>query len=792
MKISEQWLREWINPPISTEELATQLTMAGLEIESVLPVADSFTQVVIGHVVKVEKHPNADRLRVCQVNIGASENLNIVCGGANVRENLKVPVALVGAVFSNGLKIKSAKLRDVLSQGMICSTSELGLTETSEGIMELPEDAPIGKDFREWLQLNDYSIDVHVTPNRGDCLSIVGVAREVAVLNNLELKSHQIKPVDSVITDELPITVQAAEDCPRYCGRVIRGINPNTTTPMWMIERLRRSGLRSIHPVVDITNYVLLELGQPLHAFDLAKLKQGIVVRRAAHDEKIVLLDNQEVSLTAETLVIADKQQPQAIAGIMGGLNSAVTNTTTDIFLESAFFNPLSIAGRARRYGLNTDSGYRFERGVDPELAKQAIERATELLLQIVGGKPGPVIEKVSKESLPQVIKIALRKNRIEKLLGIALEDAEIEKVLQRLGMQLQKNNNGWEVTVPSYRFDLTIEEDLIEELVRIYGYDHIPYIKPQTTLEFLSQPEQQISLNRLRNLLIDLGYNEAITYSFIPPKLHELIFPQQTAITLLNPISADLAVMRNSLWPGLLNAVAYNQNRQQSRLRLFETGFRFIQNQTEIKQDAVLAGVVTGNQHVEQWEAKAKLIDFFDVKADIEKLLTATKHADQFIFKTAEHSALHPGQTAEIIFQNKTVGYIGALHPVLLHELDLIGPVYLFEIELSAITNITLPKFQNISKFPAMRRDISFWIGSDIPVQEIFTAIRNTAGEWLNDLCLFDVYAEKNDESKQRSLALGLMWQHPERTLVDTEVDELKDKVVEKLKQSFAVKLRD
>lgn len=791
MKISEQWLREWINPPITTEQLTTQLTMAGLEIESVLPVADSFTQVVVGHVVKVEKHPNADRLRVCQVNIGESENLNIVCGGANVRENLKVPVAVVGAAFSNGLKIKSAKLRDVLSQGMICSTSELGLTETSEGIMELPEDAPIGKDFREWLQLNDYSIDVHVTPNRGDCLSIAGVAREVAVLNNLELKPHQIKPVDSVITDEFPIAVQAPEDCSRYCGSVIRGINPNATTPIWMIERLRRSGLRSIHPVVDVTNYVLLELGQPLHAFDLAKLNQGIVVRRAAHDEKIVLLDGQEVTLTAETLVIADKQQPQAIAGIMGGLNSAVSNTTTDIFLESAFFNPLSIAGRARRYGLNTDSGYRFERGVDPELARQAIERATELLLQIVGGKPGPVIEKTSKEHLPQAIKISLRKNRIEKLLGIALEDAEIEKVLQRLGMQLQKNNNGWEVTVPSYRFDLTIEEDLIEELVRIYGYDRIPYIKPQTTLEFLSQSEQQISLNRLRNLMIDRGYNEAITYSFIAPKLHELISPQQTAITLLNPISADLAVMRSSLWPGLLNAVAYNQNRQQSRVRLFETGLRFVQNQTEIKQDAVLAGVVTGNQQIEQWSATAKPIDFFDVKADIEKLLAAT-HADQFMFKAAEHSALHPGQTAEIIFQNKTIGYVGALHPALLHELDLIGPVYLFEIELSAITNITLPKFQNISKFPAMRRDISFWVSSNVPVQEIFTVIRSTAGEWLNDLCLFDVYAEKNDESKQRSLALGLIWQHAERTLVDTEVDELKDKVVEKLKQSFAVKLRD
>lgn len=792
MKLSEQWLREWANPAINTQQLANQLTMAGLEIESIAPVAGEFNDVIIGHITDIAQHPDADRLRVCQVNIGQAEPLNIVCGGANARTDLKVAVAIIGAKLPNGLVIKAAKLRGVPSQGMLCSTSELGLTETSDGIMELPADAPIGKDLREWLQLNDYSLDIHLTPNRGDCLSIRGTAREIAVLNQIALTEPNISTISATISDEFPIHIQATEACPRYCGRVIRNINASAKTPLWMQERLRRSGLRSIHPVVDVTNYVLLELGQPLHAFDLAKLDQNIVVRHATANEQITLLDDQTVTLTPDTLVIADQTQVQAIAGVMGGLASSVIENTQDIFLESAFFEPLAIAGRARRYGLNTDSAYRFERGVDPALPRQAIERATELLLTIVGGNVGPVIKKTSESHLPRTVKILLRKPRIAKILGITLADDVIENILQRLGMQLEKQGDAWQVTVPSYRFDLTIEEDLIEEIVRVYGYDNVPYSKPQTTLEFISQPEQQIPLQQIRNLLTTRGYSEAITYSFIAPKLHNSITPHQTPIILLNPISADLSVMRSSLWSGLLNAVSYNQNRQQTRVRLFETGLRFIQTDNGIQQEAMLAGVIAGDLYPEQWNSTQKTADFFDIKADVENLLALTGQPNTFYFRPGEHTALQPGQTAEVFFQDKSIGFVGALHPTLVHDLNLLGPVYVFELLLANITTATLPKFQALSKFPAMRRDISFWIEAKVPAQDIIQQVKAVAGEWLIDVCLFDVYAEQGSASQQRSLAIGLLWQHPTRTLVEQEVDTLKETVVNQLKNTFSIQLRD
>lgn len=792
MKLSEHWLREWVNPKESLHELTEQLTMAGLEVESVLPVAGDFKNIVIGHVTKVEPHPNADRLRVCQVNIGKTEPLNIVCGGANVREGLNVAVAQIGATMPNGLVIKETKLRDVLSQGMICSSTELGLTENSEGIMELPSDAPIGKDIREWLQLSDYSIDVHVTPNRGDCLSVAGIAREVAVLNNCELKEHDIKAVKATIDEQFPVKVQEPTDCPRYLGRIIRGVNAKAPTPIWMQEKLRRSGVRSVCALVDVTNYVLLELGQPLHVFDLNKLSKEIIVRRAVHDEKIKLLNDQEITLTADTLVIADHQQSQAVAGIMGGMSSAVTDTTTDIFLESAFFNPLAIAGRARRYNLVTDSCYRFERGVDPNLCQQAMEYATRLLLEVVGGKAGPVTEVVHKDYLPKVITILLKKNRIQRLLGLEIPDKEVENILQRLGMQLEKYAEGWQVTAPSYRFDIIQEADLIEELVRIYGYQKVPTKKPQTSLEFLSQHEAKLELPRIRHLLLDRGYFEAITYSFVSPKLQNLVSPQQNNLELINPISSDLSVMRSSLWSGLLNTVAYNQNRQQLRMRLFETGLRFIQEKNEVKQEFMLAGILAGNAYPEQWGTQQRPTDFFDLKADVEALLTLTGHYKEAVFVKGEHPALHPGQTSQILYQNKVIGYIGALHPQLLHELDLIGPVYLFEMQLDEITGSQIPKFKSISKFPTIRRDISFWIDEKITIQQIFDVIKNSAGEQLNDLYLFDVYQGKGGEPGKRSLAIGLLWQHPDRTLVDSEVEAAMKSIINSLEKTFAVSLRE
>ncbi len=791
MKFSEQWLREWVNPPLDVHQLCEQLTMSGLEVESINSVAGEFSKVVIGLVTQTTQHPDAERLRVCIVDIGAAEPLTIVCGGANVRPDLKVPVALVGSTLPNGIKIKAAKLRGIESQGMICSVSELGITEVSNGIMELPKEAPLGEELRSWLKLDDYSIDIHVTPNRGDCLSIAGIAREVAVLNDCEVTAPLIEVMPSTIPDHLPVKVLDPVDCPRYLGRVIRGVNPHATTPDWLVEKLRRSGMRSIHPVVDVTNYVLLELGQPLHAFDLSKLEGGIVVRLAQDKEKIVLLDGQEVELDSKTLVIADHKAPQALAGIMGGLQSAVSDTTTDIFLESAFFNPQMIAGRARRYKLNTDAAYRFERGVDPDLSWKAIERATQLLTNIVGGKVGPVIEETSAEHLSKPTPILLREARIERVLGLPIPPQKVETILSRLGMHLGREENHWQVTPPSYRFDLALEEDLIEELIRIYGYHQIPVQALATDRHFLPQSEQEVSLERLRQLLIDRGYHEAITYSFVAPKWQQLIDPNLAALPLTNPISADLSVMRTSLWPGLLATVSYNQNRQQERARLFETGLRFIPESTNLIQQPVLAGVVTGNALSEQWGAPQRPIDFFDVKKDLEALFSLSGMQENFSFVKGSHSALHPGQSSAILYSGDLIGYLGALHPALLREMDLVGPVYLFEIDLEILTKKSVLEFQAISKFPAIRRDLSFVVQQKFPVDEILAVVSKAAGKLLNKSFLFDVYQGKGVVEDSRSLALALLWQHPERTLVDEEINELMNKVITALQENFAIALR-
>lgn len=793
MKFSAQWLREWVNPSLNNQALAAQLTMAGLEIESVLAVAGQFNSVVIGEVLAVEKHPDAEKLQVCQVKVrDTAETLQIVCGAANVRAGLKVAVAMLGAELPNGLVIKQAKLRGVNSQGMLCSTKELGLSETSEGIMELPADAPIGVNLREWLQLDDDSIDLHITPNRGDCLSIAGIAREVAVLNNLPCKPIDRISIAPVIDEQFSVSVEAPIDCPRYCGRIIRNINAQVQTPIWLRERLRRSGLRAIHPVVDVTNYVMLELGQPMHAFDVTFLTQQIIVRHAYQGEKITLLNDQEVQLNTNTLVIADTEKLLAIAGIMGGLTSSVTEATTDIFLESAFFAPLAIAGRARHYGLNTDSSYRFERGVDPQLPSIGLERATELLLEIVGGQAGPVIDVTHLENMPKQATILLRKQRIEKLLGILLADEAVETMLQQLGMHIKQHPQGWEVTVPGYRFDLQLEEDLLEELARIYGYNNLPIKTPQSDLAFLPHSEKEISLSRIRNLLVDQGYHEAITYSFIAPKLQKLLDPEAELISLLNPISADLSVMRSSLWPGLLEAVRYNQNRQQERVRLFESGMCFLQTAEGIQQRTKLAGVITGPLYSEQWSVKNNALDFFDIKKDVENLLSLTQEQNHIQFIKANHIALHPGQSSAIALYDQTIGYLGALHPHLMHELDLTGPVYLFELELDVLQKSQLSKFKSISKFPAIRRDLSFWIDQTIPVQQVLDIVHMMAGQWLQAVNVFDVYAGQSSEPDQQSLAISIILQHPERTLIDEEIEMCVSNILNELKQKFSVMLRD
>ena len=791
MKISEQWLREWVNPSLDVKAMAEQLTLGGLEVEAVSSVAGEFSQVVVGHIKSIAPHPDASRLQICQVDIGAERLLSIVCGAPNARAGLNVAVACLGATLPNNITIKEAKLRGVVSQGMLCSRTELGMTSEAEGILELPFDAPLGQDLRDYLQLADQLIDIHLTPNRGDCLSVKGLARDLAALTASPLNDFSTPSISLELSEQYPIHIEAVEDCSHYCGRIIRGINPHAQSPIWLTERLRRAGFRSIHPVVDITNYVMLELGQPLHAFDLTRLDSEIKVRRAKKDEKLVLLDGKEVCLDKDTLVIADKTQVQAIAGVMGGLESSVSNTTTEIFLESAFFNPATLAGRARHYGLSSEAAYRFERGVDPALTSQAMERATQLLIEIVGAKVGPVKESRAPAAKPA--SIPLRQARVKKILGMTITAAEITSILQRLGMRFHQAGEGtWQVTPPSWRFDIHREVDIIEELARVHGYAKIPDAFPKTEQHFLPAPESEIPLSRLRYFLVDRDYHEAITYSFTSPQLQQAIDPQQTPLVLRNPISNELSVMRTSLWPGLLNAAIYNQKRQQSRVRLFETGLCFRTQQGKLSQDPYLATIATGNSVAEQWGLAAKPLDFFTVKSDIESLLGLTGQLASSQFIPAEHPALHPGQSCQIVQGEKNIGFFGALHPKLLEELDLLGPVYLFELSLSALTLAALPAFKPFSKFPIVRRDLSFWIEEKFPAQHILEQVRTDGGSWLNDTYLFDIYHDKEKEKERRSLALALFWQHPSRTLVDNEVDDLLKKVIAGLKQHFTIQLRE
>ncbi|MCA1805532.1 MAG: phenylalanine--tRNA ligase subunit beta [Xanthomonadaceae bacterium] len=574
MKFSEQWLREWVNPPVTAAELAEQLTMAGLEVDSVTPVAGDFSGVVVGEVLSAEPHPDADKLRVCKVNAGA-EPLQIVCGAPNVSVGMKVSTALIGALLPGDFKIKKSKLRGVESSGMLCSARELGLSEDAAGLMALPADAPVGTDIRAYLGLNDTCIEVDLTPNRGDCLGMAGIAREIGVLNRCAVAGPGMDPVPATIKDTFPVRVSAPEDCPRYLGRVIRGIDPSAATPLWMQEKLRRGGIRSLGPVVDVTNYVLLELGQPMHAFDLATLSGGIEVRHARAGEQLTLLDEKVIELDTGSLLIADADKPLALAGIMGGAGSGVSDCTDSLFLECAFFTPARIAGRARHYGLHTDSSHRFERGVDYLLQHRALERATALLLALVGGQAGPVIEVTSETQLPRVAPIHLRAARLQRLLGLRPDDATVEDILTRLGMDVQAGEGGWQVTPPTFRFDVTLEADLIEEIGRVYGYNRLPSSAFQAALVMRPAPEDRVPLRRLRDLLVNRGYQEAVTYSFVDPEIQGLVTPDLVPVPLANPISSELSVMRTSLWQGLLRTLQHNLNRQQRRVRIFEHGLK-------------------------------------------------------------------------------------------------------------------------------------------------------------------------------------------------------------------------
>jgi len=791
VKISEQWLREWVSPPITTEELAHQMTMAGLEIEAVEPVAGGFTSVVVAEIVSAEPHPDADKLLVCQVNTG-STTVQIVCGAPNARTGLKAPLAMVGGVLPGNIEIKKARLRGVESAGMLCGEQELGLSEANEGLMELPGDAQVGVDLRDYLQLDDQILEIGLTPNRADCLGVNGIAREVGLLNRLSVQKLEYSKVSVALDDVRPVTLEDADRCPGYVGRVIRGVDASRPTPLWMKEKLRRSGLRCIDAVVDITNYILLELGQPMHAFDGDKLQGGIVVRNARDGESLELLDGQTVKLNADTLVIADDSGPVAMAGIMGGQPTAVGKGTVNLFLEAAYFSPELLAGKARSYGLHTESSHRFERGVDFKGQVEAMERASQLLLDIVGGEAGPVIEVVSSSDMPVRPDVTLRAARIKKMLGFDLKNAEVERILSGLGLGVSATDDGWVCTVPSWRFDISIEADLLEELARIFGYNNLPVSNIHADLVIPARAETALSLRSLRRHLNARGFSEAITYSFVDPKLQKVFDPDLAPIELDNPISVDMSVMRTSLLPGLVSAVLRNTTRQQPRVRMFESGLRFVPSAEGLQQVPTLAMVVTGQRFTKSWTTVSEEVDFYDLKGDLESLLTMTRDPGAFEFCSAQRPALHPGQAAVVTRKGQRVGYIGCLHPTVSADIGLTAPLYVCEIDLQAVLDGRLPAFRELSKFPEIRRDIAVIVDKSVVSAKLMDDVREWAGTYLTDLRLFDVYTGKGIDPKRKSLALGLTFRDQSRTLGDEDVNLAVGQVIDLLEKNYNAELRN
>ena len=792
MKISENWLREWINPDVGIERIAEQLTMAGLEIGSLERISPDFTGVVVGQVKELSKHPDADTLSVCMVDAGQDELLQIVCGAPNVRAGFSYPVALPGARLPGGVKIRASKLRGVKSFGMLCSETELKLGEGSDGIMELAGNPTVGLELQQYLKLDDAVIELDLTPNRGDCLGVLGVAREVAVLNEMAFECQALHGVPAKSDADLPVELLDPAGCPVYLGRAIEGINMQAITPEWMREKLRRAGLRPLQPVVDVTNFVLLELGQPMHAFDLGKLAGGIRVRKALQDEPLVLLDGKEVKLDADMLVIADHQAPVALAGIMGGLHSSVTDETASIFLESAFFAPLSIVGRGRRLGLHTDASHRYERGVDPSLQRRAMERATQLIVDICGGVPGPVVEARDSQHLPQRKEIVLRKARLEKVLGVSVPDEQVGGILRRLGLEVSETPDGWRGLPPMHRFDMEIEEDLIEEVARIFGYDNIPESPLNSDVIVPVVSESRVENDILRDRMISIGYQEVITYSFVDPGVQELLFPGVEAVVLSNPISSELSVMRVSLWPGLIQALQQNVARQQDRVRIFEIGVKFALQDTENKEVNMVSGLVSGPLSDEQWGQKSVVADFFDIKSDVETILRLSGAFHEFRFESSTHSALHPGQSARILRNGQPVGWVGALHPEAQAKLGLRHPAFMFELAVNATTAANMPVFSPISKFPRVRRDLAIVLPEGIAAEDIVSTARSVAGQLLVDCRLFDVYQGSGIDSGLKSVALGLILQESSRTLTDQEADQVVTAVGEALKNEFGAQIRD
>jgi phenylalanyl-tRNA synthetase beta chain len=783
MKFPESWLRTLVNPQLSTAELAHRLTMAGLEVEALEAAAPPCSGVVVAEVLAVEPHPNADRLRVCKVSVGEAEPLQIVCGAPNVAVGQKVPCARVGAKLPE-MEITQAKVRGVDSAGMLCGASEIGLENRVDGLLVLAADAPVGTDIRSYLLMDDKLITLKLTPNRADCLSLVGLAREVAAVTGTRAYLPSQAPVMKDVYDTIELDVQAKEACPRYVGRVVTGINAKAPTPAWMAMRLERSGIRSISAPVDITNYVMLELGQPMHAFDLAKLKGGIQVRWARAGEKLALLNEQQADLGSDMLVIADDSGPVALAGIMGGMATAVDADSSSILLEAAYFSPEAIAGRARKLGLSTDSSHRFERGVDYANTAMAMERATKLILEICGGQPGAVIEASGR--LPRREPIPLRPQRVARVLGIDIPVAKMKDYLQRLGLAVKDAGDTWQVTAPSYRFDLAIEEDLIEELARLHGYDQIEIRAPRAEALMLPQVETRHEHARLRDYLAGRDYQEVITYSFVDSEWEQLLSGGMSALKLQNPIASQMAVMRTTLWGGLLDALTHNLNRQQTRVRLFELGRAYLPEQDGLRQPMRLAGLCHGSAFDEQWGVASRLVDFYDVKGDLEQLPGIGLE-----FAQASHAALHPGQTARLVLNGQPVGWLGTLHHKLAQKFDLPTSPILFELELECLGALPLPRHASIGRFPSMRRDLAFLVDREIAASDLLATMREASEAIVRELEIFDLYQGQGVPPGQKSLAFRIVMQDTERTLTEPEVEAAVAKITEAVISRHGAKLR-
>ena len=791
MKFSEQWLREWINLSSSTGELAEHLTLIGLEVDDVESTAASFSNVVVGRVTSVDSHPEADRLRVCKVDAGEAQGeLQIVCGAPNVREGMLAPLALVGSKLPDGTKVKKAKLRGVESHGMLCSAAELDLSDDAGGLYELQGDVDAGVALDQLLELDDNVIDVELTPDRGDCLSIRGIARDLSARTGTPLQLHEITAVAAASDNTMQVGVAHDCACVRYAGRIINGVDSTAVTPLWLVERLRRSGIRSINPAVDVTNYVMLELGQPMHAFDMAKLNGNVGVRRASDGEKVVLLDGREISLEADTTVITDDTGAIGIAGIMGGDSTGVDETTTDIFFEAALFLPQEIIGKPRRYDAHTESAHRFERGVDPTLQVEAMEYATSLLQSIAGGSAGPVVDWNEPDRLPLGGEILLRRERIERILGVRYEDSDVESILSKLGITLRSDAQGWYVKPPGARYDLRIEEDYIEELARIRGFDQLPRTLNAYAPAFAKDSESEVSPGKLKQLLVQRGYQEVVTFSFVDDVMQQQLQPDVDALLLANPISSDLSAMRTSLLPGLLSVLKHNLNRQLSDMKIFETGLRFVPADNELIQEAVIGGLISGRRFGEGWNSGDHSADLYDLKGDLEAL-TGLASASPIELQPGSQAFLHPGLSGDVVCDDQVIGWFGQLHPRIAGALDLNESPLVFEMMIDALVERRLPAYQTISRFPSVRRDLALIVDRDTTYQVLVNCVKKYAPDSLHEVLTFDVYKGENIGEGKKSIALGLILQEFSRTLQEAEVDQAMEELLDGLRKDLGVELR-